>query len=143
MTSPDLWLKALHIVAVIAWMAGLLYLPRLFVYHALSPRGSATSQTFKIMERRLLRAIMTPACVVVWITGPMLTFRFGYFQSPWLHVKLLLVIILTGFHAYMFVIAQGFANDQNRRSSKFFRIINEIPTIIMIIAVILVVLKPF
>src|ERR1700759_4933200 len=98
MESIDLWIKALHLIAVIAWMAGMLYLPRLFVYHADAAVGSEVSNTFKVMEKRLLRLIINPAMIAVWITGPLLAYRMGYFESGWLHAKMGLVIILSGVH---------------------------------------------
>jgi len=141
-----LWLKALHVIAVIAWMAGLLYLPRLFVYHADTQAGSETSETFKVMERRLLKAIMTPAMGVTWLLGLAMVFFHGIGfgdGSFWLHIKLVLVFILSGFHGFLAKEVRIFAADQNERPARFFRIINEIPTVIMIAVVILVIGKPF
>jgi putative membrane protein len=135
--------KALHIASVIAWMAGLFYLPRLFVYHVDAPKGSPQSETFKIMERRLLKAIMNPAMIAVWITGPIVAFNYGEFRESWLHAKLLLVLILSGFHGYLVGCVRAFANDANDKSGRFYRFINEIPTILMLLIVILVVVKPF
>ena len=143
MGSWELWAKALHIVSVIAWMAGLCYLPRLFVYHTGAAKGSELSETFKIMERRLLKAIMNPAMIAVWITGPIVATGFGEWRSPWLHVKILLVLLLSGFHGFLSSCVRAFANDANTRSSTFYRAINEIPTVIVILIVILVVLRPF
>jgi len=142
MGSIDLWLKALHIVAVISWMAGMLYLPRLFVYHADTERKSAISEQFKIMERRLLKGIVNPAMIAVWITGPLLAWREGYFLSPWLHVKLALVLLLSGLHGFFAAQVRAFAEDRNRHSSRFYRFINEAPTVIMLLVVVLVVMKP-
>jgi putative membrane protein len=142
MGSIDLWFKALHIVAVISWMAGMLYLPRLFVYHADSERKSAISEQFKIMERRLLKGIVNPAMIAVWITGPLLAWREGYFLSPWLHAKLALVLLLTGLHGFFAAQVRAFAEDRNGHSSRFYRFINEAPTILMLLVVILVVMKP-
>jgi putative membrane protein len=138
-----LWLKAVHVIAIIAWMAGMLYLPRLFVYHAQSARGSEQSATFKIMERRLLRAIMTPSMMIVWITGLWLAIWSGSFQFGWLHTKILLVLAMSGIHGYLAVCVKKFAADQNQKDGKFYRIINEIPTVLLIGIVILVVVKPF
>ena len=138
-----LWLKALHIIAVIAWMAGLLYLPRLMVYHVDAERGSKQSETFKVMERRLLRVIMAPASVVVWITGPLLAWQMGMLADKWLWAKFALVIALTGFHHALAAWAKAFAADRNTCDVKFFRLINEAPTVLMIGIVILVVVKPF
>ncbi len=138
------WLKALHVLAIIAWMAGMLYLPRLFVYHAASEPGSPQSETFKIMERRLLRAILNPAIVVVWITGLWLGFASGYLQGAgWLHAKIGLVLIMSGFHGFLAATTKRFAADRNTRTPGFFRVANEVPTILLIGIVILVVVKPF
>jgi len=137
------WLKAFHIIAVISWMAGMLYLPRLFVYHCEAPVGSPQSETFKVMERRLLKAIINPAMVATWVLGVWLAWISGFYQSPWLHLKLLLVLILSGVHGMFVRWVRDFANDKNQNSQKFYRIINEIPTLLMIGIVILVVLKPF
>jgi len=137
------WLKAFHIIAVIAWMAGMLYLPRLFVYHSAADVGSIQSETFKVMERRLLRAIMTPAMIVTWLLGLWLAWRGNWFAAPWLHAKLALVILLSGLHGMMSRYVRDFANDRNRKSAKFYRIFNEIPTVILIVVVVLAVVKPF
>jgi putative membrane protein len=142
MGSLDLWIKIVHIVAVISWMAGMLYLPRLFVYHAESAPKSAISEQFKVMERRLLRGILTPAMIVVWISGPLLAWREGYWLSPWLHAKLALVLLLSGLHGFFAAQTRAFAEDRNTRSPRFYRIVNEAPTVIMILVVILVVIKP-
>ncbi len=139
------WLKALHIIAVIAWMAGLLYLPRLFVYHAQAPAGGELSETLKIMERRLYKAIMNPAMMAVWVLGPLLAFapQTGGWVQPWLHAKLVLVALLTGAHHAMGRWRKDFEKDDNHRSPRFFRIANEVPTVLLIGIVILVVVKPF
>jgi putative membrane protein len=138
-----LWLKALHIVAVIAWMAGLLYLPRLFVYHCAAETGSKQSETFKIMEYRLLRYIMNPAMVVVWITGPWLAWQLGIYRDGWLVAKFVLVVILTGYHHALGYWRKDFAADRNTRDARFYRLFNEVPTVLMIGIVVLVVVKPF
>lgn len=138
-----LWLKALHIMAVIAWFAGLFYLPRLFVYHADAPVGSQLSETFKVMEYRLLTAIMTPAMLVVWITGPLLAYMMGAFAEPWLHIKLLLVFLLSGYQGALSRWRREFAADNNTHPARFYRIANEVPTLFLIAIVLLVVLKPF
>jgi putative membrane protein len=143
MSSFDLWIKVLHIVAVISWMAGMLYLPRLFVYHADAERKSAVSEQFKIMERRLLKGIVTPAMIVVWASGLTLAWRMGFFMSGWLHVKLALVFALTGLHGYFAGRVRAFAEDRETHKAIFFRVLNEIPTVIMILIVCLVVLQPF
>ena len=137
------WLKAFHIIAVIAWMAGMLYLPRLFVYHSAADVGSIQSETFKVMERRLLRAIMTPAMIATWLLGLWLAYQGGWFKAPWLHTKFLLVFLLSGVHGMLSRYVKDFAADKRRKSAKFFRIINEVPTVLMILIVILAVVKPF
>jgi putative membrane protein len=140
-----LWLKALHIIAVISWMAGLLYLPRLFVYHVDAQSGSEKSETFKIMERRLLRFIMRPAMIATWVFGGlMLWVNFdGLMSQGWIHVKLLLVVLMTGLHHAMGAWVRKFAADVNTKSARFYRIMNEVPTVMMIVIVILAVVKPF
>lgn len=138
-----LWIKALHVIAVISWMAGLLYLPRLFVYHCEVEPGSATSEKFKVMERRLLKAIMLPAAVVAWGAGLTMAIESGLFQEHWFHVKLLLVVLMTIAHHMMTRWKNDFAADRNQRPQRFFRIANEVPTLLMIFIVILVITKPF
>jgi len=137
-----LWLKALHVIAVIAWMAGLLYLPRLYVYHAQAEPGSELSETLKIMERRLLRAIMNPAMLVALIAGGILL-TYQDFSSGWLHVKLLCIAGLLVMHMMMGKWRKDFEADRNTRSDKFYRFANEAPTILMIVIVVLAVVKPF
>lgn len=138
-----LWIKALHIIAVISWMAALLYLPRLLVYHCDAPVGSAQSETFKVMERRLLKAIANPAMVVSWLAGLFLIYEGGWISSGWLHGKLALVIGLSAFHGLLARWVREFAGDQRLHKARFFRIANEVPTLLMIGIVLLVVLKPF
>ena len=137
------WVKALHIIAVIAWMAGMLYLPRLFVYHCEAGIGSRQSETFKVMERRLLKVIINPAMIVTWLAGLYLAWAGHWFSAGWLHAKLVLVLVLSGVHGFFSRWVKDFAAERNRRSQKFYRIINEVPTILMILIVILVVVKPF
>ncbi|MEX2618507.1 MAG: protoporphyrinogen oxidase HemJ [Alphaproteobacteria bacterium] len=137
------WIKALHIIAVIAWMAGLLYLPRLFIYHCAAEAGSEKSETFKVMERRLLRAIMNPAMIVVWISGSALAWIGDFWTEPWLLAKLALVVILSGMHHAFGRWRKAFEADRNVRSERFYRIANEAPTVAMILIVVLVVVKPF
>lgn len=138
------FLKALHIIAIISWMAGLLYLPRLFVYHVKAETGSHLSETLKVMERRLLRIIMNPAMLVAWILGLYLVYAAVDMKTDiWFHIKLLLVIFLTVSHMMMAKYRKAFEADNNKKSEKFFRIFNEIPTLLMIFIVILVVMKPF
>ena len=139
-----LWIKALHIVAVIAWMAGLLYLPRLYVYHADTAPGSESSETFKIMERRLLRAIVNPAMIAVFLLGGALVMIEGseLMHAGWFHIKILLVVVLTVMHGLMARWRKEFERDERRHTAKFFRIMNEVPTLAMIAIVILAVVKP-
>jgi len=137
-----LWIKALHVIAIISWMAGLLYLPRLFVYHAGVGAG-AQSELFKTMERKLLRFIMVPAMLVSWATGLTLAAQAGYFHSGWFHGKLLGVVLLTGVHFYDGFLVNAFAEDRNIHASKFYRFYNEVPTLLMIGIVIFVIVKPF
>ena len=137
------WVKVIHILAVISWMAGLLYLPRLFVYHCSAAAGSDKSETFKVMERRLLRAIMNPAMIVAWVTGPVLVWTGGYWADPWFHGKALVVVLLTVVHHLFGRWRKDFELDRNTRSEKFYRIANEAPTAAMILIVIFVVVKPF
>lgn len=138
-----LWIKAAHILAVISWMAGLLYLPRLFVYHADTQPGSPPSETFKVMERRLLKAIMNPAMIVSWLLGLWLAYEIDAWRQGWFHGKLALVLALSACHGFLAGEVRRFAADQNTRSARFFRILNEVPTLLMIGIVILVVVKPF
>jgi protoporphyrinogen IX oxidase len=139
------WIKALHIVSVIAWMAGLLYLPRLFVYHAAEPACSAAAETFKIMERRLLRGIMNPAMVAVFVFGALLLLTPGVvdWARGWIYAKLALVAGLAVLHHAMGRWRKEFAADRNARPARFYRMVNEVPTLLMIAIVILVVVKPF
>lgn len=137
------WIKAFHVLAVISWMAGMLYLPRLMVYHAESAVGSIQSETFKIMERRLLKGIINPAMIVTWVLGLYLAWSAFGFKGGWLHGKILLVVILSGIHGYLVGRVRDFANDRNTKSARFYRIINEVPAVLMVGIVILVVVKPF
>jgi protoporphyrinogen IX oxidase len=139
----DLYLKALHVIAVISWMAGLLYLPRLFVYHAVEPVGSETSERFKVMEYRLYRYIMTPAMNVAWVVGLWLAWSSFGFRGGWLHAKLLLIGLLTVHHVFQGRWLREFAQDRRERNQRFYRIQNEVPTLMMIGIVILVIVKPF
>ena len=137
------WAKAIHVMAVISWMAGMLYLPRLFVYHAQAQKGSVQSETFKIMERRLLRGIINPAMVVSWVFGLWLAWTGFGFMGGWLHAKIAAVLILSGVHGYLSASVRRFANDANVHTSRYWKFINEVPTVLMIIIVILVIVKPF
>ena len=139
------WIKAGHVIALIAWMAGMLYLPRLFVYHAALPAGPASavrSETFKVMERRLLKAIMNPAMIATWIFGLTLAVMSGFYASGWLQAKFVLVLAMSGIHGWLARMVKDFAADRNARAPKFYRIINEVPTLLMIGIVILAVVKP-
>ena len=142
MSDAYIWIKAVHVIAVIAWMAGVLYLPRLFVYHAQQGVGSPTSELFKVMERRLMYAITFPAAGVAWIMGLLLINEIGLKGNGWLHGKLVLVALLTGVTFMLEKFRRGFAADRNDRSSRFYRVANEVPTLLMIGIVILVVVKP-
>jgi len=139
------YIKAFHVIAIIAWMAGLLYLPRLFVYHAASKVGSEQSETFKLMERRLLRVITTPAMLASWVLGLILVFSgvIDWSRDGWFHAKLALVLALSAFHGLLAMWTKDFALDRNTRSARFYRIANEVPTVLMIFIVILVVVRPF
>lgn len=140
------WVKTLHVLAIISWMAGILYLPRLFVYHVGALKGSVQSETFKVMERRLLRAIMTPAMIVAWASGLALTYRWvesgAFKEAGWLHAKLLLVVLMSAIHGYLAMTVRRFAADSNRHGGVFFRVVNELPTILLIFIVIMVIVKP-
>jgi putative membrane protein len=138
-----LWVKALHVISVIAWMAGMLYLPRLFVYHCAAEPGSVQSETFKVMERRLLKAIINPAMIATWVFGLWLVWLGGWAFATWFQAKFVLVMVLSGVHGMLSRYVRDFAADRNRYSQKFYRIINEVPTILMIAIVLLVVIKPF
>jgi putative membrane protein len=138
-----LWLKAFHLIAVIAWMAGMLYLPRLFVYHCQTAPGSEGGERFKVMERKLLKGILNPSMGAVWLLGLTLAWITEAYTQPWFHLKFLLVFILSGFHGFLSARAKDFAADRNSRSERFYRIINEVPAVIMIAVVLLAVVKPF
>ena len=139
-----LWLKAIHLIAVMSWMAGLLYLPRLFVYHALVERGSARAETFKLMERRLLKAIMNPAMIVSWIAGLAMIWQNTELLSlPWFWVKLVCVILMTASHMVFASQRRKLENDEPARSDRYYRIWNEVPTILMVVIVIMAVVEPF
>lgn len=137
------WVKAVHIIAVISWMAGMLYLPRLFVYHCEAKPGSELSETFKVMERRLLTIIINPAMIVSWVLGIWMAWEGGWFTSPWLHVKLALALAMSATHGYFSLSVRRFREDRNTLSARRWRLLNEAPTVLMIAIVILVVVKPF
>jgi putative membrane protein len=139
-----LWLKALHVIAMVSWMAGMLYLPRLYVYHADADKGSELSETLKIMERRLLRFIINPAMILTWVFGLwMLSKNPAILSQGWLHVKLTAVILLQIFHAFLARWRKAFLKDVNAYPASFFRRVNEIPTALMIVIIIMVIVKPF
>jgi protoporphyrinogen IX oxidase len=137
------WVKALHVIAVISWMAGMLYLPRLFVYHADSAAGSQQSETFKVMEARLMRLIINPAMMVTWFAGLWLAWQGFGFMGGWLHAKIALVFAMSGVHGYLASALRKFAEDRNEKPARHWRIVNEVPTLLLIAIVILVIVKPF
>jgi protoporphyrinogen IX oxidase len=137
------WFKAFHVIAVMSWMAGMLYLPRLFVYHCGAEKGSRQSETFKVMERRLLRGIINPAMVMSWALGLWIVYDGGWISAHWLHVKLLLVVALSAVHGLLARWTNDFAADRNRHSERFYRIVNEVPAVPMVGIVIMAVIKPF
>ena len=137
------WFLAFHIIAVIAWMAGMLYLPRLFVYHTETAPGSESSERFKVMERKLLKSIMNPAMIAVWILGPLLAWLTGAYLDTWMQIKFVLVIAMSGMHGLFVRCWRDFANDRNTHSAKFYRIMNEVPALLLVLIVILVKVQPF
>ena len=137
------WILAAHIIAVMSWMAGMLYLPRLFVYHTDAAPGSESSERFKVMERRLLKAIINPSMIAVWVLGLLLAWLTGAYMDTWFHIKFVLVLILSGMHGLFVSCWRAFAEDRNTRSARFFRIVNEVPALLMVLIVILVKVKPF
>jgi putative membrane protein len=139
------WIKSLHVISMIAWLAGVFYLPRLFVYHCDVPRGSVESERFKVMERRLLKQIMLPAMLATWGFGILLVLTPGVidWHAGWWHLKLLCVLLLTGFQGAMGKWRRDFLEDRNRRPQRFYRIANEVPTVLMVVIVIMVIVKPF
>ena len=138
-----LWFKALHVMSVFAWMAGLFYLPRLYVYHCQQAKGSPMSETLKLMERRLLKVIMNPAMIASWVFGLVVAMQIGAFSQPWFHVKLLMVAAMTAFHMFLGKWRKDFERDANQQSEGFFRLVNEVPTVLMVVIVIMVIVKPF
>jgi len=137
------WIKALHVISVIAWMAGMLYLPRLFIYHVAAEPGSVQSETFKTMERRLLKAIINPAMMAAWIFGGLMVWLGHHWDQPWFWAKVVLLMGMQAIHGNMVGWQRAFEQDRNVKSQKFFRIVNEVPTVLMIGIVILVIVKPF
>ncbi|HEU0162357.1 MAG TPA: protoporphyrinogen oxidase HemJ [Rhizomicrobium sp.] len=137
------WIMAAHVIAVISWMAGMLYLPRLFVYHCETPPGSEGSERFKVMERRLLKGIINPAMTVTWVLGLTLAWLSQAHLHPWFHAKFLAVLLLSGVHGMLVRSWRDFAHDRNIRSARYYRIINEVPAVLMVVIVVLVIVKPF
>lgn len=137
----ELWVKAVHIIAIISWMAGMLYLPRLFIYHCTAEKGLKQSETFKMMEGRLLRYIINPAMIISWVTGLWMAWKIYEFHGGWLHLKLAAVIVLSAFHGFLSGATRRFAEDRNKISQKTWRFLNEMPTLLMIVIVIAVVVK--
>jgi len=138
-----LWLKAFHIMAVIAWMAGMLYLPRLFVYHCETAVGTPEYERFVVMERKLMRVIINPSMAAVWVLGLLLAVALSVWSAPWFQLKLLLVIVLSGLHGALSRWRRDFEQGKNARSQRFYRIVNEVPAALMVLIVLLVVVKPF
>jgi putative membrane protein len=144
LSNNILWIRAFHVISVIAWMSGMLYLPRLFVYHTQVAVGSAESERFKIMERKLLRMIINPAMIATWIFGLLQIWLIpGILEEHWLHAKLALVIVMSGLHGYFATCMKKFARDANDKSERFYRILNEVPAVLMALIVILVIVQPF
>jgi putative membrane protein len=139
------WVKSFHVIAMVAWMAGMFYLPRLYVYHCETPPGSIESERFKVMERRLLKQIINPAMILTWLFGILLVLTPGViaWSSGWWHVKLLAVLLMSGFHGALSKWRRGFLDDRNTRSAKFYRIANEVPTLLLVVIVIMVIARPF
>lgn len=138
-----LWAKAIHVIAAISWMAGMLYLPRLFIYHCDAEPGSVQSETFKVMEQRLLRVIINPAMVVTWVFGLWLAWDGFGFLGGWLHAKIFAVVLMSAAHGYLSGAVRAFAEDRNTKPARHWRIVNEVPTVLMIVIVVLVIVKPF
>jgi putative membrane protein len=139
------WLKAAHVISMVAWMAGMFYLPRLFVYHCAVPRGSAESERFKLMERRLLKQIINPAMIATFLFGILLVLTPGVidWSAGWWHVKLLGIVLMTGVHGVLVRRRRDFLHDRNTRPARYFRILNEVPTILLVVIVVMVIVRPF
>jgi putative membrane protein len=137
------WIKAFHVISVIAWMSGMFYLPRLFVYHTETTPGSPESERFKVMERRLLKAIINPAMIATWVFGLTLLSVFPVYKEHWFEAKFALVIIMSGLHGYFVGRVRAFAEDRNDKPARFYRILNEVPPLLMVFIVILVIVQPF
>ena len=143
LSNNILWIKAFHVISAIAWMAGMFYLPRLFVYHTETTPGSAESERFKIMERRLLKAIINPAMITTWVFGLMLAWLTAVYREHWFQAKFALVLIMSGVHGYLAGRVRAFSEDKNGKSARFYRILNEIPPLLMVFIIILVIVQPF
>lgn len=144
LSNNILWIRAFHVISVIAWMSGMLYLPRLFVYHTETTPGSSDSERFKIMEKKLLRMIINPAMIATWFFGLLQIWLIpGILEEHWLHAKLALVLIMSGLHGYFARCVKTFARDANDKSARFYRILNEVPAVLMALIVILVIVQPF
>jgi putative membrane protein len=143
LSNSILWIKAFHVISVIAWMSGMFYLPRLFVYHTETTPGSAESERFKVMERKLLRMIMNPAMIAAWIFGLTLAMLTGAYEEHWFQAKFALVLVMSGVHGYLANRVRAFAQDRNDKPARFYRILNEVPPVLMIVIVILVIVQPF
>ena len=137
------WIKAFHVISVIAWMSGMFYLPRLFVYHTETTLGSPESERFKVMERRLLKAIINPAMIATWIFGLTLAWLTAAYKEHWFEAKFALVVVMSGLHGYFVGRVRAFAEDRNDKPARFYRILNEVPPLLMVFIVILVIVKPF
>lgn len=137
------WFLVVHIIAVISWMAGMFYMPRLFVYHTRLEVGSEASEMFKEMERKLIRIIINPAMTIAWICGLSMAFGQGLWGETWFLIKFICVTLMSGFHGYLSIWRRQFERDENRHNEKFYRMVNEIPTVLMIVIVIFVIMKPF
>src|SRR3990170_8900475 len=138
-----LWIKAVHVIAIISWMAGMLYLPRLFIYHCEAEKGSIQSETFKVMEQRLLTVIINPAMIIAWVAGLWLAWIGGHWAAPWFLAKFILVLGLSAVHGYLAGAVRAFAGDRNDKPGRHWRLVNEVRTVLMIAIVILVIVKPF
>lgn len=143
LSNNILWIKAMHVISVIAWMAGMFYLPRLFVYHTEVVPGSAESERFKLMERRLLRGIINPSMVATWVFGVTLAMLTQVYKEHWFQAKFALVVVMSGLHGYFVGRVRAFAQDRNIKSARFYRVLNEVPPLLMVFIVILVIVQPF
>ncbi len=139
------WLKAAHVISMVAWMAGMFYLPRLFVYHCAVPRGTAESERFKLMERRLLKQIVNPAMIATFLFGTLLVLTPGVidWSAGWWHVKLLGIVLMSGVHGVLVRRRRDFLHDRNTRPARYFRILNEVPTVLLVVIVVMVIVRPF